>query len=152
MHPSGAPIGSTPFGFGTPASAPIAPTEPPVLSRFINSGSGDFEFNADNGQFKFMPITRQRVLLVALTERGSSSARPALGIPRPKKIDTTIETRMRTAVNIAYQQLTSIEREIRIDAVRVERTSLGRVEVEIDYQDLSALDPTEVRQTQKTVI
>jgi hypothetical protein len=133
---SGAPLGLTPFGFGTPVTAPEPFTAPPALSRFINSGTGQYELDSLTGQFRGMPPLRQRVLLVATMEFGSSSALRNLGIERPTKIDNTFRARMENAVKRAYYYLTDVEKIMRIDFISINKLSSGRVSVSIEYTDV----------------
>src|SRR5690606_11904689 len=109
MPVSGSAVGSTPFGYATPASAPDPPMKGPALSRYINPGSGDYEIDNVAGQFADMPSIRQRVLLIAKTELGSSTALPGLGIQRIRKLDEAAEARIRAAVLAAFHRLTTIE-------------------------------------------
>jgi hypothetical protein len=132
---SGSPIGSTPFGLVTPVSAPAPATDGPALSRFINVGTGDYEIDTQRGQFRRMPITRQRVLLIAQTEFGSSSALRTLGIKRPSKMDEAFRSRIQSAFRNAYRRLTEVERAITIDRLTVTKTSLGRAHVLMEYTD-----------------
>ena len=138
---SGAPIGSTPFGFGTPVAAPLPPTQGPALSRYIDPGSGEFYIDPFVGQFGAMPSVRQRVLLVLNTEFGSSTALPELGIQRPKKIDENFNTAMKAAVQKAFYTLTDIERVMQIQDILINKQSSGRVAITVVYRDLSILTP-----------
>jgi len=135
---SGAPIGSTPFGFGTPVSAPLPATQGPALSRYIDPGSGDYRIDAKTGQFASMPSLRQRVLLIMNTEIGSCVAMPQLGIPRPKKIDQSYVAATRSAVRKAFYRLTDVERVMQIQDIVIEKRSSGRVEMTLIYRDLTA--------------
>jgi len=142
---SGSPIGSTPFGLAAPVAAPLPATDGPALSRYINPGSGDYEIDTAKGQLRRMPITRQRVLLIAHTEFGSSTARRNLGIQRPAKMDEAFDVRIRSAVRRAFRQLTDVERAITIDQIGV-KASGGRAAVLIEYAD-HTLPPDERDQT-----
>ena len=138
---SGAPLGSTPFGFGTPVAAPLPATQGPALSRYINPGSGDYEIDATVGQFASMPALRQRVLLIMNTEVGSALAMPQLGIPRPKKIDQSYVAATRAAVRKAFYRLTDVERVMRIQDIIIGKQSSGRIGLTLVYRDLSVLKP-----------
>jgi hypothetical protein len=133
----GIPFAITPFGFGTPATAPPAADKVAALSRYINPGSGDYEIDGTHGQMKSMPTTRQRVLLIALTPHGSSTADRTLGIRWPRRMDQTFEAGARAAVRVAFAQLTTTERLIRIDNIEIERLSSGRARALISYVDRS---------------
>lgn len=139
---SGSPIGSTPFGMGTPVAAPLPATQGPALARYIDPGTGDFVIDADVGQFASMPTLRQRVLLVMNTVLGSSTAMPDLGIPRPRKIDESYVAATRAAVRRAFYRLTDVERVMRIESIEVERTAVGRVQLTLVYRDVTVRSPT----------
>lgn len=135
---SGAPIGSTPFGFGTPIAAPLPPTQGPALSRFIDSNTGDYYIDPEVGQFGSMPSLRQRVLLIINTEIGSSSALPDLGIRRPKKIDESYIATTRASIRRACYRLTDIERIMQIHDIIVEKQTGGRIAITLVYKDVTA--------------
>ena len=139
---SGSPVGSTPFGMATPVAAPPAATQGPALSRYINPGSGDYEINEYVGQFADMPTLRQRVLLVLNTEFGSSSALPALGINRPKKITESFVAETTAAVRRAFYLLTDVERVMLILGIDIRKLYSGRVSIVVEYQDLTANNPS----------
>lgn len=134
---SGAPIGSTPFGFGTPVAAPLPPTQGPALSRFIDSYTGDYYIDPKVGQFGSMPSLRQRVLLIVNTEIGSSTALPDLGIVRPRKIDESYVASTRAAIRRACYRLTDIERIMKIQDILVDKQTGGRIAVTLIYSDLT---------------
>lgn len=147
MPASGSPIG-TPFGVGTPlAQSPPPDPKKLKLSRFINSGSGDYEIDPDTGHFKAMPPVRQRMLLIMKTIRGSSTVLPDLGIDVPRKLDGTFIPRVTASIRNAYRQLTEVEKVARIDGIEIERLSSGRVGVLIAYTDLTTGIPTEPIET-----
>lgn len=138
---SGAPIGSTPFGFGTPVAAPLPPTQGPALSRYIDPGSGDFYIDPFVGQFGSMPSLRQRVLLIMNTELGSSTAMPTLGVPRPKKIDQSYVATTRAAIRSACYRLTDVERVMQILDIVIDKKPGGRIAVTLVYRDLTIAQP-----------
>lgn len=148
---SGSPIGSTPFGLGTPVAAPLPATDGPALSRFIDAGSGDYEIDTSKGQFRRMPVTRQRVLLIAQTEFGSSTALRQLGIRRPKKMDQAFVQRMRAEVRRAYRQLAEVEGAITIDRIEVTKTNSGRAAILMEYTD-HTLPPAERAQSLEALL
>jgi len=149
---SGASIGSTPFGFGTPVAAPEPATKGPALSRYINPGSGEYEIDPIAGQFADMPSIRQRVLLIAKTELGSSTALPDLGIRRPKKIDQAIEARMRAEILRAFNRLTTIERVIEIKSIEIVKLSSGRLAWTMEWIDLTTFDPATSEQKYQGIL
>lgn len=139
---SGSPVGSAPFGLSTPVAAPEPATKGPALSRYIDPGSGEYVIDSTVGQFADMPSTRQRVLLIAKTELGSSTALPSLGIKRPAKLDSAIVARMKAEIRRAFHRLTTIERIISIKSIEVTKLSSGRLAWTMEWIDLTALDPT----------
>jgi phage baseplate assembly protein W len=141
MPASGSPVGSTPFGTSTPVNAPDPPTAGPALARYINPGTGDYELDTDVGQLASMPAVRQRMMLIGLTEHGSSATLPDLGIIVPKKIDEAFENKLRVAIMRAYRQLTDKERSVRIDGISIEDSGvMGRRTITISYTDLTTLN------------
>ena len=139
---SGSPVGSTPFAMAAPVAAPAAATQGPALSRYINPCSGDYQIDSYVGQLAGMPTLRQRVLLILNTEYGSSSALPTLGIRRPAKITESFVAETRAAIRQAFYRLTDVERIMQIDNIFIIKQSGGRVEITIEYRDLTVLSPT----------
>jgi phage baseplate assembly protein W len=133
------PGGAFAFGFGCGDAAPEPPN--PELStwgsRFINAGSGDYEYNSTTRQLKQMPGLRQRFLIKLTTVLGSNTVLPALGVGLPRKIDQSFERKVDNAVRIAMRQETDVDRVARIDSVSVVRgTNSGRVTITVAYTDL----------------
>lgn len=147
---SGSPVGSTPFGYATPVAAPLAATQGPALSRYIDPGTGDYLIDEQIGQFASMPSLRQRVLLIINTEFGSSSALPTLGVRRPAKIDESFVRTTQSAIYEAFYRLTNVERIMRIEDVIVEKHSSGRIAITLVYTDLTVFSPGQ--QTVTTII
>lgn len=155
MPASGAPLGTTPFGFGTPATAPEPPTVGPVLTRYINPSTGDYALNAATGQFQGMPSTRQRILLVVKTVLGSSSAKRRLGIKVPGKIDQTFERSVENSIRLGLRRMVEIEKVLRINSLTVTAGAdgnPGRALVLMSYTDLSGLVPRDRNLTFATVL
>lgn len=133
------PIGQFAFGFGCGDAAPEPPNRDGWGSRYINSGSGDYEYNSTTRQLKQMPGLRQRFLLKLTTRHGSSTVLPGLGISLPSKLDPSFERRVDNAVRVAMHQETHVEKVARIDSVTVERGAVtGRVTITISYTDLES--------------
>lgn len=124
-------IGSTPFGFGTPVVAQ-APSESQGNAAFIDPRTKDYVVG-DDGEVKRMPITRQRVLLLLLTELGSS-ADPEKGLRLPDKIDQTYVQQCQQAVRDA---LVPMGGDIVIDAIPVEVLPNGRTFITVEFTDLT---------------
>jgi hypothetical protein len=61
MPASGFPLGVYPAGLGGPTTAPDAPSGPPVIARYIDPLTGDYELDASTGQYTGMPPVRQLV-------------------------------------------------------------------------------------------
>lgn len=146
---SGSPVGSTPFGYATPVAAPLPATQGPALSRFIDSGTGDYVIDDQVGQLASMPSLRQRVLLIMNTEFGSSTSLPNLGVRRPAKIDESYIRTTQNALYEAFYRLTNVERIMQIQDIIVEKRSGGRVAIVLVYRDLTSPIPGE--QTVTTV-
>jgi phage baseplate assembly protein W len=128
-------LGTSPFGLGTPVAAAVLPTGS-AGSRFIAPGTGDYEHDAETGQLKQMPRSRQKVLLALKTERGSSSVLREFGLLRPRKIDGAIERTAYNAVRAALYHLTDVERCIRLDSVLVGARAGGRLTLTVAFTDL----------------
>ena len=146
MPTTGDGIGTSPFGVGTPASAAAPPTDPPGMVRYINPSTRKPEISSVTGHFKTMPKTRQRVLIIMMTIRGSSSVLRDFGLGKPDKVIVdTIQAEMEREVNRAFDDMVRIEKAIRIDDVIVEPGDFGRVAVTLVYTDLT------IRQTDQRV-
>ena len=138
MPTTGHGLGTSPFGVGTPPSAAEPPDLPAAMSRYINPATKQFEIDDVTGNFKSMPTTRQRVLLIMMTIKGSSSALRNFGIAIPSKVNRdTIEQEMRTEIDRAFYRMTTVERVIRIDDVIVDPGDYGRVALTLVYTDLT---------------
>jgi phage baseplate assembly protein W len=132
----GFPIGSTPFGAGTPVDAIAPPENKPERARFLNPITGDYEVD-DDGEYKRMPIVRQRVLLRLGTLRGSSTVLPNFGLRLPERIDARYKQGAEEAIRVALADMIT-NREIKI--VRIDTTignPTGRVEHTVVYTDLT---------------
>jgi len=140
MPASGAPLGLGPFGLGTPVAAPLPATTPPAISRYINPSTGDYQQNVDTGQLQDMPPIRQRMLLMVLTRKGTSTVLPNLGITVPPKIDQTFVRKLSSAIRSAARQMTTVERSARIDNIIIEHNITGRPDVIIEFTDLTKLN------------
>ncbi len=138
------PLGSTPFGAGTPLPAGAPPTGLSTFVRFIDGVTGDFQQDAATGHLAQMPLVRQRVFLALVTRLGSSSVLPGFGLKRPTKIDNSIVRTMQAAARVALYQLTDVEKVVRIDDLIVEQVTSGRVQLTVLYTDLSTGNPDKV--------
>lgn len=130
------PLGTGPFGLGTPISD-AAPAAGPTGSRFINPITGDYEQDPDTKHLKQMPGTRQRVVLALTTLLGSSSVIPKFGVRFPKKMGQTFDAKCQQAVRSALRQLTEVEEVVRIDGITVEKGLGGRARIVVSWTDLS---------------
>lgn len=131
-----APVGIFPFGLGTPVEAAVPTTGTPG-SRYLNPSSGDYEIDSTTGGMAQMPPVRQRVLLALKTLRGSSSVLSDFGLRLPRKIDQSIDARMRDAVRVALYHLTDVERVARLDSVLTNRSGAGRIACVVAWTDLT---------------
>ena len=84
-----------------------------------------------------MPPLRQRVLITLTTEQGSVPTQPTFGIRRPKKMGDSFEAEMKSAVRVALQQLTDVEKVMRIDQILVRKGIGGRSETTVVYTDMT---------------
>lgn len=130
------PMGTSPFGVGTPTSA-TEPPDGPAGSRYLNPVTRDYEIDDTTRQFKQMPPTRQRVLLAVMTDLGSS-ALPRFGVKRPPRMGETFEREQANAVRRALRHMTDVEKVLSIDSIKVERGLGGRARTTIAYTDLLA--------------
>jgi hypothetical protein len=128
------PMGTSPFGLGTPAAAAVPP-DGPAGSRYLNPITRDYEVDSSTGQFKQMPGTRQRVLIALLTVRNSSGI-PGFGVRAPVRMGDSFEAEMQNAVRQALRHMSEIEKSIRIDDIKVERGLGGRSRTTVSFTDL----------------
>lgn len=127
------PIGTTPFGAGTPAEAPVRPERPPEQAVFLDPRTGDYVV-ADDGAYQRMPIVRSQALMLLKTKRGTAAHEPELGLQLPDKMDASFAQRAREAVLAA---LAPIGDDIRIDAVPVKTIDTGRADITVEFTDLT---------------
>ena len=139
--PFASPLGSTPFGVGTPLPAGPPPVGNSGLCRYLDGLTGDYAIDHVTGHLASMPVTRQRVLLAILTVKGSSSVLPNMGIRRPPKIDATTTWAMQREVERGLAPLVD-EHAIRIDRIAVEQVEgSGRIRVTVSFTDLQTGKP-----------
>ncbi len=131
-----APFGGSPYGLGVPGEAAL-PTTSPAGSRYLNPATRDYQYDSDTGQFAQMPEIRQRVLISLTTEQGSIPTQPTFGIKRPMKMGDSFESEMKAAVRLALQQLTDVEKVMRIDQIIVRKGAGGRSETTVVYTDMT---------------
>jgi hypothetical protein len=124
-------LGGTPFGFGTPVASQ-APPDPQGSAAFIDPTTKDHVVG-DDGESLRMPITRQRVLLLLMTELGSS-ADPEKGLRLPDKID---QFYAQTAQQAVRDCLATLGSDIVINRIPVEILPNGRSSITVDYTDLT---------------
>jgi hypothetical protein len=143
--PFDSPLGSTPFGCGTPLPAGPPPTGYSGLCRFIDGFTGDYAIDPVTGHLAAMPVVRQRVLLALLTVRGSSSVLPTMGMRRPSKIGSDTAWAMAAEARVALSHMTDVERVLRVDNLTVEQVEgSGRVRIICEYTDLTTGQPDKV--------
>lgn len=130
------PMGSAPYGLGTPVTSE-APPDGPAGCRYLNPATRDYELDPDTGQFAQMPHLRHRVLHTLLMIQGSSTARPIDGVKQPRRMGPTFEAEMRASVRAAMRQMTDIEKVMLIEDIAVERGRGGRARVTVSYRDLT---------------
>ncbi len=132
----GSPIGSTPFGAGTPLEAVVPPDAPMQGARFINVDTKDYQ-TGDDGEYQAMPTVRQRALLALSTTLGSAASLLEHGIRLPDRIDERYPQRSSQAIRRALDFMVKAG-EMRIDAITLLDTRVtGRTEHQISYTDLT---------------
>jgi phage baseplate assembly protein W len=137
MPASGFPLGVYPAGLGGPTTAPDAPTAPPVIARYIEPLTGDYELDATTGQYTGMPPVRQMVEIALGSVRGSSAVAPDIGTEIPPLIDEAFASAVDADVRFAVRKLVEA-RLIRVRDVRVETGSpAGRAAIVFEYTDLT---------------
>jgi hypothetical protein len=130
------PIGSTPFGAGTPIEAVVPPEAPLASSRFINPDTKDYETQAD-GEYKSMPTVRQRAVIALSTTLGSSAGLQESGLRLPDRIDERYNQRAYQAIRRALAFMTD-PGEMRIDGITTpESQVIGRTEHIVAFTDLT---------------
>lgn len=127
-----APLGSTPFGLGTTATAAAPPTRR-ILAPYIDPLTGQCVVG-DDGELESMPVNRQRVMLSCLTRRGSSSVLPQLGTLLPGKITEALENDVRSEVMRSLAPMEDAG-DIRVDGIAIEVIGTGRVQITVSYTD-----------------
>lgn len=140
------PLGTSPFGIGTPVAAQPLP-EGPAGSRYLDPLVGDYRVG-QLGQLGQMPPVRQRVLLALRTLRGSSTVLPGFGLVLPRKLDEKAEANVRNAVLAALRRMTDVERVLRVESVVAQKHPGGRLAVLVAFSDLT----TGQRDTVSTVL
>lgn len=132
----GAPIGSTPFGAGTPIAA-VAPPEAPLQdARFINPVTKDYEAGTD-GEYLAMPSVRQRMVMALGTTLGSAACLQESGLRLPNRIDERFPQRSEQAIRRAVDFMVKAG-EVRVDAVTLAASEFtGRTEHLVSFTDLT---------------
>lgn len=127
------PIGSTPFGFGTPALA-VEPPSRYVLAPFIDPRTKDAVFGGD-GELESMSVNSHRVLITCMTERGSSTVMRDFGVKLPDIITESFERDCDAEIRRALAYMTTTG-DITINSVTTDPTDVtGRVVVTVDFTD-----------------
>jgi hypothetical protein len=131
-----APCGIFAMGFGEDAEIQGPPEQPITGATFINPRTRDYEVN-DDGSYQRMPTTRHRVLVLLMTELDSSvriDGRDPVGLKLPDKIGVSFKQQADQAVR---ECLAPLADDIRIDSVTTTVLNTGRVEIVVDYTDLT---------------
>lgn len=130
------PFGTGPMGLGTPVTASLPPNGP-AGSRYINPATKDYERNPSTRQLKQMPKVRQQVLLALTTILGSASTLDGFGIRLPRKQGDRFQSQMENSVRAALRHLTSVERVIQIESIKVESGRGGRARITVSWSELA---------------
>ncbi len=131
-----APCGFFALGFGQDEEIQGPPEDPIVGATFINPRTRDYEVN-DDGSYQRMPVTRHRVLMLLQTQLDSSvrvDANEAIGLKLPEKIDQSFKQKAEQAVRRCLEPLAG---DIRIDAVNTTVRPTGKVDITVEYIDLT---------------
>lgn len=120
------------------------PPEPPTMVRYINPVTRQLEISTATGHFVSMPRLRQRVLIILMTVRGSSSVLQRFGLEVPDKILSTIQADMQQSVARAFDRMVRVEKSMRIDDVTIDVGSFGRVGIVLTYTDLATRQSDQV--------
>ena len=132
----GAPLGSTPFGAGTPVEVSAPPDAPLQEARFLNVDTKDYETRSD-GEYKGMPSVRQRMVMALGTTLGSSAVLQENGLRLPSRIDERFPQGAEQAIRRAVDFMVSAG-EVRVDSILlVESQVTGRTEHLVSYTDLT---------------
>jgi hypothetical protein len=128
-------LGSTPLGLAEPTTAPAPPTAEQLV-RDIGIDTRDYAIDSTTGNFLRTTAVRQRVKLALMTIRGSSIVQRTWGIARPAKAGDAFAAEVEASVRQALNQMTNVERVLRIDRIEVER-SVSRGQATVWFTDLT---------------
>lgn len=145
-------FGLTPYGTGTPATAPVPGGRPlagtidgePTGSRLIDASTGDYVFDS-YGRISGMGNAKQLVLLAAKTDRGTS-ALLTLGheLRKIQRITRSTPKEVQTKVEVAFGPL--IQRGlVSLLSVSTESTGSSGVYAVIRWRDLTTNQEHETR-------
>lgn len=114
------PIGSTPFGVGSPSSATVPPTVSASESTalYLDPSTGDYAIDPASGDLALMPRVRHQVVVALTTTRGSRTNAPTEGIDLPRKIGPSFGQRYRNSVRDALRPVIAAG-DLRLDEVSI---------------------------------
>lgn len=125
----------SPFGPGTTAAGNAPPSKPARRAAFLDPKTKDFGLDTE-GERDRMPEVRQQFLLALTTLFESSTVAPEKGVSLPRKVTDDIQRQAHNAVELACKHITDAGR-AKITRVVAEETQMGRVQVKVDYDDLT---------------
>lgn len=131
-----APCGQFALGFGQDEEVQGPPEDPIVGAAFIDPRTRDYRV-ADDGSYLRMPVTRHRVVNLLMTLRGSAvrvDEQEPVGLKLPDKIGPSFRQQADQAVRLCLEPLAN---DIRIDAVKTEIRPSGKVDILVEYVDLT---------------
>lgn len=147
-----APLGTSPYGFGTPDAAPVLGGAPLVRpadggrpgSRSIDPATGQYVYGAD-GRIEGMSDMQQMVYLAVKTDAGSAWD-PSLGDDRSQLRDVTVNfaQRREASLRTALAHLTGPGL-ITILSVDVVRVGESRVDTTLRWKDLTTGNEHDLR-------
>lgn len=145
------PAGTSPYGLGTPAVAPVPGgvvlrnelTGRSEGGRYIDPITKDYTFD-DHGRLLGMPNVRQMVQLALSTTRGTSAVKD-LGneLSKVDRITANVERRVRDICTLATRHLIDA-RLIEVVSVTTERAKATALRIRFKYRDLTTSEEEEV--------
>jgi hypothetical protein len=128
------PFGTTHYGTGYPGDPGTVPSVRTDGVRFLDPVTGNYTIDAATGQFRQISRVMQQVLLAVRTAKGSSAVR-TFGYSGPRKMGTSFEADVDSAIRLSLRHLTDEQKAMVITKLEVER-SAGRYAVNLGFDNL----------------
>jgi hypothetical protein len=130
-------VGSSPVVTGSVDEAAIPP-DPQDGARYIDIQTRDYAIDPDTLDLERWPEVRQRVFLLVVSSRGSSTVLPELGTRFPDVIGESFGKSVDAEVRIALQRMVD-DGVISVDSVEVNTTAKpGQARITVHYTDLES--------------